>query len=407
MVSRMIRMKADPGTLRKINERRIMNAIRVHKMLSRSDVQRELSLALPTVSRIVDALIERKWVVERGVVETSMGRPPIMVQINPEGAYAIGVDLGRTVSRIACVNLIGQVTYEEHFPTFQVDTADALLDRLEKLVLSECRGKNVVGVGIAAPGSHNPHPSISRGDVDERHDHHWHHEPLREMIETRLHLPAWVENDANAAVLGEMWFGVGQSVKHLLFVLADVGIGAGIAVNGSIYHGENNGAGEFAHTVVDMRNHDLCECGRRGCLGNVAARTSILDRVKKKTGITTASFAEVVQLAKESVHPYQEIVYEAVDYLAVGIANMVQVLDPTMIVLGGATFLEDEFVFNETVRRMEPFMNSKGVSIVRTKHQFNSVAIGAATLALQQVFDHTQLIDDPLHSQAAPGINVL
>ena len=403
----MIRMKADPGTLRKINERRIMNAIRVHGMLSRSDVQRELNLALPTVSRIVDALIERDWVVERGVVETSMGRPPVMVQVNPQGAYAIGVDLGRLVSRIACVNLIGQVVYEEHFPTYQVDTAVSLVDRLETVVRTQCRGKHVVGVGIAAPGSHNPHPSISRGDIDERPDHHWHHEPLSEMIESRLHLRTWVENDANAAVLGEMWFGVGQAVKHLLFVLADVGIGAGIAVNGSIYHGENNGAGEFAHTVVDIYSPDVCECGRRGCLGNVTSRWSILERVKKRTGIETVSFAQVVQLAKESVQPYQEIVFKAADYLAVGIANMVQVLDPTMIVLGGATFLEDELIFNETVRRMEPLMNPKGVSIVRTKHQFNSVAVGAATLALQQVYDHTQLIDDPLHGQATVDVSAL
>lgn len=237
-------MKAEPGTLRKMNERRVMNTIRIHGALSRTDIQRELNLALPTVSRIVDALIELNMVEEIGILETSMGRPPIMVRINPGGAHAIGVDVGRKMTRLVYVNLLGERTHEAHFPTEYVDTPEKLVHFLGESINEQGASLRVIGIGIAAPGSTNPHPTTPRGDMDERPDHHWHHEPLIGMIRSKLNVPAWIENDANAAVLGEMWFGVGQSAQHLVFVLADEGLGAGIALNGSIYHGENNEGGK-------------------------------------------------------------------------------------------------------------------------------------------------------------------
>lgn len=362
--------------------------------MSRADLQRELNMTMPTVSRIVDSLMEQDWVLEKGYGDATIGRPPVMLEINPRSPVAIGIEMGREYVRLVMVNLLADVLYQETVPLENVPDAQCLVNYIEATIKHQGLHLDaVIGVGIAAPGAKDPHPEQPKRLMVYELHHHWHLDQIETLLAEQLGIPAWMENDANAAVLGELWFGAGKLVRHLLFVYSDEGLGAGIAVNGTLYQGENNCAGEFAHTIVDMHSELICECGRRGCMGSVSNMMAIRDAVRSARPGERWSLAEIIERAKRGVEPEKSIVANTLDYLAIGIMNLVQVIDPSMVVLGGGTFLIDDYMMKEVQARLVELMNHRNIQVLLTPYGFLAVAMGAAALVLQSVFDHTQLID--------------
>lgn len=390
----MATMKVQPAILRKLNESRVLNALRVNRIMSRADLQRELDTTMPTISRVVDTLIEQGWVLETGFGDTTMGRPPVMLEINPSSPVAIGVEVGRDVVRMVVVNLHANILHQVELKVEVVGSAQGLVNSVKQLI-QDCGIPitAILGVGIAAPGAQDPHPDLPKRLMEEETHHHWQRDKIEELIVEQIGLPAWIENDANAAVLGELWFGKESCFRHLLFVYADEGVGAGIALNGALYRGENNSAGEFAHTIVDMNSDHICECGRRGCMGVVSHAMAIRDAVRKAHNGEVVSLKESIERAKNGIEPEAKIIAKILDYLSVGIINLVQVLDPSVVILGGSTFLTDDFMVMETTRRLQSLMHPRAVKIVRSSFGYHAVAIGASALVLQSVFDHTQVME--------------
>ncbi|GGJ00572.1 sugar kinase [Alicyclobacillus cellulosilyticus] len=376
-------MKVLPTVLRKVNERRVLNVIRMRGRVSRPEIGMETGLTQPTVIRIVDALLEQGWLREVGYAESSMGRPPKLVEVNPHTPVAVGVELGRLRVRVAFVNLLGEIRQYHEVDADEIDGVRALVEHVARWIEAYgYRMEDVIGVGLAAPSFPNS---------DEFRD--WHQEPVVDAIESELGMTAWLENDANAAVLGEMWFGLGQEARHLVFVLSEIGVGAGIAVNGSIYKGDHDAAGEFSRTIVTF------EDGEPKTLASSGDAVAILNAVRAAKGLTLSrghpepSLLEaVIRRAKEGLAPEADIVRRALDFMAAGIINLVHVIDPSMVILGGHTFFADPFMVEETQRRIEAWMPARRIPIVVTQFGSRAVAVGAATLVLQHVYDHTQVI---------------
>lgn len=388
-------MKVQPSILRKLNERRVLNAIRIGKTVSRTDVNRSLNLTMPTVGKIVDNLMAQDFVREVGTADIAMGRPPMLLEINPQSIVAVGIDLGRTEIRTVCVNLLADVIHERTASLGDIHTSVQLMDHVEQTLNDLGIDRStLLGIGFAAPGSRNPHPEkpqrIREQDL-ERH-HHWHRASLEADITRRFGLPCWFENDTNAAVLGEMWFGRRQDDRYMVFVLADEGLGAGIAVDGQIYRGEYNVAGEFAHMIVDLSGDVSCECGRRGCMGNIATATGIRQSLVKVGGDGNQPLKRIVVRAEAAVEPEASAVKRTLDYLAVGIANLVQVIDPHVVIVGGSLFMADEFIMTEVNRRVTELIEPKSIELTLSSFGANAIAVGAATLVLQNVYDHTGLV---------------
>lgn len=248
-------MRIEPSILRKLNERRVLNAIRLGRALSRTEIQKEVHLTLPTVSRIVDGLIEQGWVREVGPGDTTLGRPPVLVDINPSYAVAVGIELGRNHARLVYVNPLAEILHHETIDIASMGGVEKLADYVEDSLRRQAGIiRNLVGIGMAAPVRQKPYhirnPFHGFGDDPALQ---WDDQAVVESLEQRLNLPIWMENDANAAALGEMWFGRGRDVSQILFVLSDVGVGAGIGINGSIYQGACKRAGEFSEMIVDVR----------------------------------------------------------------------------------------------------------------------------------------------------------
>lgn len=388
-------LKVQPAILRKLNECRVLNSIRVNRTMSRADLQRDLNMAMPTVSRIVDSLIEQYWVREIGFGETVMGRPPVMLELNPKSPIAFGIELGREEIRFVMTNLLGDILHKEILELQAFKSPQSLVDYLVNFIAGKgIKISEVIGVGVAAPGAIDPHPELpSRSEYDMLPA--WQSERIDELIVQQLGVPAWIENDANAAVLGELWFGAGSSMRHLVFVYSDEGLGAGIAVNGSLFKGENNCAGEFGHTIVDAHSEIQCVCGRYGCVASLSDIMHVRNMVKKARHGDVPTIDEIFSRARAGIEPEAEIMKDAIKYLAIGIINLVQTIDPAVVILGGKGFLANNYTVEELQRQLQSVMNSRKTPIVVTSFGVFAVAVGAATLVLQGVFDHTQLIDLP------------
>lgn len=402
-------MRVESSILRKLNERRVLNAIRIGKTVSRADIQRKLNITMPTVSKIVDELINQGWVVEVGTGDFTLGRPPVMLEISPLSAIAIGIDIGLYSVRVVAVNLVAEVIAEQESSIEDVQTVGELVLRVDGMLEAlEVDMGRVLGIGIASPGSRNPHPDSPQrpAQLDEHVAHRWHRAALDVHFAERYNVPAWMENDANAAVLGEMWFGAAQACSHLVFVFADEGVGAGIAVNGSIYTGESNVAGEFAHMIVNLEGSLECECKRPGCLGGIAHLRGIREGLRQAGLQLEEDLFSVFARGALGHEPEYSVICRTVDYLAIGIYNLVQVIDPSSVIIGGGMFRMDPFVIERLNQRVQELCYPKRVPLVTSSFGVNAVAVGAATLVLQHLYDHTKLVNLTVENVEEPLVRL-
>jgi len=388
-------MKTAPTTfLKQLNERRVLNAIRIGQEVSRASLDRQLHLATPTVSRIVDRLIDEGFVCELGFADTAAGRPPRLLEINSTGIGAIGVELGRTRTRIIYANLRGEPQVRDEIATGALSSPQDLIDRIQKLIQTITEpNQRLLGIGIGTPGAYDSRLVSQR--VTLGHNKTWKDVPLTDLIEDALDVPAYVANDANAAALAETWFGIGLDFSEVLFILGDVGIGAGMTVAGSIYEGASRRSGEFAHMVIDMQG-DVCEqCHRQGCLDLIAAAPKIIRAVSQARSVgPEEGLADIILRAKTGLAPDAQVMANVMKALAIGIANYVLIFDPAVVIFGGQTMLDGLYVVEGVMQRLADEIEWSGRQVVMAPSKFglNAVAVGAAALVLQKLYDHSELV---------------
>lgn len=277
--------------------------------------------------------------------------------------YVIGVDLGGTNIVAGAVAEDGSdVVGLASEPTRVEEGADAVIGRIlslagaaiKELALQAAPGRpEVVGVGVGAPGPLNR----ATGVVRVAPNLGWREVPLRDRISEALGIPASIDNDANCAVLGEWWRGAGHGVTHLIGLTVGTGIGGGIVINGELYHGASDVAAEFGHMTIDPTGR-RCACGNYGCLEAYASGSAIAGRAAE--GISAGYETRLVEIVRgdlklitaQTVYDAaragdgyaQEIVRETAGFLGAGIANLVNIFNPSrVLVMGGVTGGGEDF----------------------------------------------------------------
>lgn len=321
----------------------LLEIIRNHDDVSRQDLAEKSGLSPAGVSKLVSLLISKGIVYEDALVSRRKGRRAIRLRINRDAMYAVGVRFARQYVKCGLFNVKGELFHPSYEPlqNFTVkQTLDLMVDMVTE-TLRECgeMRERVVGIGISAPG-----PLLAReGKIALiSNSPGWRNICLTKAIEEQLGIPTFLEHDANASVLAEKWFGKGTASNCLVFITVGQGVGAGILINGSIFSGNLNVAGEIGHTTIDY-NGPLCDCGNRGCLEMYSSslalvrRAQELARDKQPPGWPKAeelSPEKVFALARNGDTAAQELIRRAGRFMGIGVVNVINTYNPDMIILG-------------------------------------------------------------------------
>ena len=279
--------------------------------------------------------------------------------------YVVGVDLGGTKILVAGMDGDHTILSRTRVPTDPKEGTEAVVDRIGWAVSQvvkemDISSDDVAGIGVGAPGPLDPETGV----VTFAPNLNWNNVPLKAMLEARLSVPVFVENDVNVGVLGEHRLGAGRGMTDLIGVFVGTGIGGGVIIGGKLYQGYNRSAGEVGHMVV-RAGGPRCGCGNRGCWEAVASRTAIVRRIAKafRKGEKGWLYRKIAgnpsqvksralsrALAKGDPLVVREMKREA-RYLGIGVANLVNLFSPRMVILGGGVVEAMEMWLIKQVRR--------------------------------------------------------
>ncbi len=279
--------------------------------------------------------------------------------------FIIGVDLGGTKISAGAVSQDGSRTVGVRSITTQTELgAEGIVDRivgviegviLDAIAKTRAARKDFLGIGIGAPGPLDR----ANGIVVVAPNLGWRDFPLRDRIFSRLGLPTVLDNDANCATVGEWWLGAARGGRNVVGITIGTGIGGGLILNGALYHGSSDVAGEIGHTTIDV-NGRHCKCGNYGCLEAYASGPAIATRarealVREDTASLLPSMVSgdldlitaetVYDAAKKGDGLASEIVRDTARYLGAGIANLLNVVNPDVVVVAGGVTRAGEALF--------------------------------------------------------------
>jgi predicted NBD/HSP70 family sugar kinase len=375
------------------------------RSISRADLARSTGLSRSTVSAIINDVLETGLVHETGSGESKGGRRPIMLSFDDDAFFIIGIDMGASHVGVAVTNLRGEVrAWHTQSQRVQADPEGtlALIDELIGETLREAgiAKKRVLGIGVAVPSPVNPRQP---GRLLPLILPKWRDIDLIEVLGKKHGLPVLVDNDANLGALAEHWWGAGIGVAHLAWVKVATGIGAGILVDGKIYRGGAGIAGEIGHTAID-RTGPRCICGLDGCLTTFVGAGALLDQARARRGEGTVlparglSLERLVDAALDGDALARDVVRGAGVNLGIGIANLLNLLNPQMVVLGGALVRVGDLLLEplrETLATRSLSESIAHVEVVESKLGVPGTAVGAATLVLQAALEDLSLFPLP------------
>ncbi|GLG02674.1 xylose repressor [Alicyclobacillus hesperidum subsp. aegles] len=379
---------ADQALMKEINKYIVLNRIRFQSPISRSQISAETGLNKATVSALTDELIREGLVLEVGQGRSRVGRRPIMLLFNANAGSVMGVELGVEYVRIVITDFAARVVYAVNHPIDKragaADVLEFLVTCIETaLVKAPVTDYGVIGIGIGVPGL----VDFRRGIVLRAPHLHWDNIPLKAMLESRLHKPVFVDNEANAGALGEKLYGAATHVSNLLYVSAGTGIGTAIVVGDELMRGADGVAGEFGHMSIDAHG-DPCTCGNVGCWELYASERSLCSVYAKLTG-ETADFDTILQRYQASDPSAMQAFQMIGRYLGIGIVNLTNGLNPAMIILGnrlaeGGRMVTDAIQQAISARCLvSPYAK---VAVQASALGRDACAIGSAALVLHDFF---------------------
>jgi glucokinase len=281
--------------------------------------------------------------------------------------FVLGIDIGGTNLVVGSVaedgsSMVASASEPTHSEAGATDVVDRLVGLAERAIATtrrEAPGAEILGVGVGAPGPLD----TKRGIVLLTPNLGWVNMPLRQLIHDRLGLPAALDNDANCAVLGEWWVGAARGARHAIGITIGTGIGGGLIIDGQLYHGASDVAGEIGHTTIDTEGR-RCKCGNYGCLEAYASGPNIALRAVEEleagaeSRLRTLVGGDLSQITAQTVYQAAadgdelalEVVNDTAKFLGVGIGNLLNVFNPEVVVVCGGVTLAGDHLF-EPLRR--------------------------------------------------------
>lgn len=379
--------------------------------LSRVELARRTYLSSTTITNLIAELIEAQIVSENhghanAITSRSVGRPRTAIRLVPHAFFALGIHIGIGMFRVALVNLFDEIIASAigafNFSDSPEQVLEQMAQSVENIIAeSGVEREKILGLGVGASGLVNYQEGVNVLAPNLG----WRMIPIQAILEKRLELPVVVDNNVRTMALGEALFGCGRNVESLAFVYGRIGVGAGFIFGGQVYRGSSTGAGEIGHVTLITENGDQCRCGKTGCLETLISEPVILKYAFALAQEHPNSLlAQVLQTPSEerpidkvfnSVRmgdPYsKQLIEERARYLGIALANLVNIFNPDLILLGGM-FAQGHDLFIPPVARTMREMAFAGmgekVNLQPTSFGWRAGVVGASALALSQFFYH-------------------
>ncbi|WP_419776333.1 ROK family transcriptional regulator [Oceanobacillus profundus] len=338
----MRNVPTDSNLLKHLNKRKVLHYIQRKDGHSRSDIAKALKLSKPTVSNIVDELLEEGWIREKESERASSagGRKPFQIFFNENAAYIVGIDIGGTLVEMAIMNLAGKIISKTAFSTQKhvgSNFIQSIADYVNTLIEQEgLESSMLFGVGVGVPGI----TDVDSGIVIDAPSLSWKNIPLQSQLESHLSCPVYIDNDVNVAALGEYWKGAGKKNNNMIMITLGTGIGCGIIINGQLYRGASYAAGEIGYMVTDKDAADKkYEQTFRGYgfldshVGGPSIAKRMLQHSQKSEEKWTAK--KVFQMAIDGDQIALKTVNDSLSHLSFALINVISIINPEKVVLGG------------------------------------------------------------------------
>jgi predicted NBD/HSP70 family sugar kinase len=385
--------------MRAINRSKILEIIRTTGMISRIDLARASGLSQALITGLTADLIKEGLIIEKQSGKYQGGRRPMLLALNPQGAFVVGVNLSISEISVVIVNFEGTVVASSRNPLEPAhdsvaEITDSVVGAVQACIWkANFAREQIAGVGIGIPGLVNP----NSGNIRFLPNYGWENVNLKDLVQAKLNHPCYVDNSSNTLALAEQWFGEGKGVDHFLVVTIENGVGLGAVMNGRIYRGEEGVAAEFGHITIDPDGPE-CRCGKKGCVeafvGNIAimrnARSAALEGRWNCPNPDGFTYAEVVDAAKKGADVLADLFARAGRNLGIGLSHLITLFNPRKLIITGQGVQAGELIFDSMHatldRYLPPRFGRRTVEIIVQQWTEQDWARGAGVMVLQELY---------------------
>jgi glucokinase-like ROK family protein len=396
----------DQALVRQINLAVIMHQLRENAPISRAALAEITGLNKTTVSSLVRELIERQFVREVGYESPGSGRGAgrlaMLLTLNPRAGYIVSMEIGVDFLMAICTNFAPETMWQVKEEIDPDMGQQVIIDRLLALLY---QGQNIgneychtlLGVSIGVPGLVDQ----TSGTLLYAPNLRWENVHLRKRLEGLIDAPLVVDNEANMAALGEHYFGVARGYNEVLYLSAGVGLGGGLVHNGQVFSGVTGFGSEFGHMTMDPEG-EFCNCGNRGCWETQVSQRALFRYLRRSAGqgnktmlteMTKGNLgALTVPMVVEAADQKDRMALEALEvlghHLGIGIASLVNALNPELVVFGGIMSLASDYllpVVKKELHQRALRWNREAIKVVVAKHGQEACVMGGVARIFQAV----------------------
>jgi glucokinase-like ROK family protein len=406
LLSRFKKEVADQNSNVKIKQaiaiKRTISMLYYEQTLSNLDLGRQLFMTPPSVTSMLNNLIEEGIVEMKGQGTSNGGRKPMLYGLVPDFGYILSIDMDQYYTKMAIFNMhninVSPVKTFRLRLNNERSTLEALFSEIHSLIETSTIDKSkILGIGLSIPGFVNTQLGINFTFLNFGDG-----KPLRTAMEEELGIPVFIENDASVLAFGESKFGLAKGVKNALVLKMNWGVGLGLILNGQLYRGHAGLAGEFSHIPI-VDNEIICSCGKQGCL---ETETSALVLAKlAKEGIKNGKLSSLQSMVNEDLDKIEaEMVVKAANMgdqysvqilsiigykLGKGISILMHLFNPELIILGGNMAKANQFLTIPIQQALNkyciPFIQDN-TRILVSKHEENGGLLGAVAMVFDKIF---------------------
>lgn len=379
-----------------MNRTLLLRLLQQNQICSRANLAEQSGLKQATITNIINDFISWKLVEETGLIEGSKGRRAIGIRLKENEFYVIGVRLSRKYYEIGIFTLMGELVGDEDREYIK-DTSpnlviSGILEKVQEL-LHDNSDKTILAVGVAVPGPYYYEEGVIESVTSFKG---WKNIPIKSELQKRLPIPVVIDHDANAGVLAECFFSIHPGDhKTVVYVAVGQGIGAGIFHDGKIFRGATGIAGEIGHASVNL-DGPRCECGNRGCLTSCASTLALIEMVNGKLTKEeeVKDFGSIILPVRKRKQIFYNEFQRCIRFLSAGIINLIYSYNPDLVIIGDEMSQIGPQVIEEIHKNLDCLIERKTIDQAElrlTSFERDSAFIGAAELAIDYAFVHTEL----------------